>query len=137
MTKNLTSDMFPTLCDDSSGSFQPSTILKANPPQRFDFLPCMSGFGEYFNAKEIRVQFKYSFDSSALTERRVKVVLGSDCTGNISSKPLRVIGKWTHNTVKNGVFQYTPKVCYSKCIHLSIFIATCPFMDVLHHSISI
>ena len=83
-----------TLCDDSTGVFQKSTVLTARTIR--PMLSCRQAFGSFSQPYLIPVKFYESFsDSSALTERRVKLVLGRDCTGRVSSRPLRVIGKLT------------------------------------------
>lgn len=85
-----------TVCE-SSGSdiFQPSSLLRHRLATAKDMCMIASKFPHFSRPYTVRVRFEDSVsDSSELTERRVKLVLGNNCNNAaVRSDELTVIGK--------------------------------------------
>ena len=86
-----------TVCESvGNGPFQPSAVLETRTatPLR----GCLSAFGSFSQPYVVDVRFNESVsDTSALTERKLMVVLGGDCNADgIRSGIFNVIGAYLY-----------------------------------------
>lgn len=82
-----------TVCESvANAPFRLSTVLMTR--RATPIRSCLQAFGSFSQPYEVDVRFKQSFsDSSALTERKIVVVLGDDCDATgIRSSVFKVIG---------------------------------------------
>ena len=84
------------VCEDGGEAgteFQPSNVLQTR--SAVPVSTCLQGFGTFSQPYLINVKVRDSSTPMELTERRIKVVLGSKCNSTeLSSSVLSVIGKW-------------------------------------------
>ncbi len=80
-----------TVCENSA--FQLSMLLVAHPAQSVD--TCIQAFGSFSRPYIVEVSFRLTVTNpTVLTQRKIKVVLGSDCnTTETASEILNVVGK--------------------------------------------